>query len=61
MRKWLKNTNQLIRYIRLQEEYSSNESLMQLLEVMKANKQKDLLIIFRLNAQEKKANFGKSN
>jgi primosomal protein N' (replication factor Y) len=45
----------LIRYIRLQEEYSSNESLMQLLEVMKANKQKDLLMhYFQLNAQEKK-------
>ena len=45
----------LIRYIRLQEQYSTNESLMQLLEIMKANKQKDLLMhYFQLNAQEKK-------
>lgn len=45
----------LIRYIRLQEQYGSNESLIQLLEIMKANKQKDLLMhYFQLNAQEKK-------
>ncbi|WP_395054136.1 primosomal protein N' [Flavobacterium sp.] len=45
----------LIRYIRLHEKYSTTESLMELIEVMKANKQKELLLnYFQLNAQEKK-------
>ena len=45
----------LIRYIRLHKKYSTTESLMELIEVMKANKQKELLLnYFQLNAQEKK-------
>ena len=44
----------LIRYIRLHENYSSDESLMALLESLKGPKQKDLLLhYFQLNAQEK--------
>ena len=44
----------LVRYIRLQKEYTTDESLKQLLEIMKANKQKELLLhYFQLNAQEK--------
>ena len=45
----------LIRYIRLHSNYSATESLMELIEVMKANKQKEVLLhYFQLNAQEKK-------
>ena len=45
----------LIRYIRLHENYSSDESLMSLLNSLKGAKQKDLLMqYFQLNAQEKK-------
>lgn len=45
----------LVRYIRLHENYTSDASLMTLLESLKATKQKDLLMrYFQLNAQEKK-------
>jgi primosomal protein N' (replication factor Y) (superfamily II helicase) len=45
----------LIRYIRLHEDYSSDESLMQLLDSLKGAKQKEVLMrYFQLNAQEKK-------
>lgn len=45
----------LIRYIRLHENYSTDESLMQLLDSLKGAKQKEVLMhYFQVNAQEKK-------
>lgn len=45
----------LIRYIRLRENYSTDESLMQLLDSLKGAKQKEVLMhYFQVNAQEKK-------
>lgn len=45
----------LIRYIRLHENYSTDESLMQLLDSLKGAKQKEVLMhYFQTNAQEKK-------
>jgi primosomal protein N' (replication factor Y) len=45
----------LIRYIRLHEEYSTDASLIALLDSLKGAKQKELLMhYFQLNAQEKK-------
>lgn len=45
----------LIRYIRLQEEYSSDDNLIKLLDSLKGAKQKEVLMhYFQLNAQEKK-------
>ena len=45
----------LIRYIRLHEDYTSDASLMALLDTLKGAKQKDLLMhYFQLNAKDKK-------
>lgn len=45
----------LIRYIRLHEKYSTDESLIQLLDSLKGAKQKEVLMhYFQTNAQEKK-------
>ncbi|MBY0486840.1 MAG: primosomal protein N', partial [Flavobacteriaceae bacterium] len=45
----------LIRYIRLHEEYASDESLMTLLDSLKGAKQKEVLMhYFQINAREKK-------
>ncbi|MBL7886726.1 MAG: primosomal protein N' [Flavobacterium sp.] len=45
----------LVKYIRLHENFSSEEKLIQLLDQLKAAKQKELLMYyFQLNAQEKK-------
>ena len=45
----------LIRYIRLHDDFSSDESLMSLLDSLKGAKQKEVLMhYFQLNAQEKK-------
>jgi primosomal protein N' (replication factor Y) len=45
----------LIRYIRLHEDYTSDESLISLLDSLKGAKQKEVLMhYFQLNAQEKK-------